>query len=68
MDGYNFHSDRRAFSQDRRRDYELLIRGYAVLRLPHDEVIEDVAIAVEKVRDVVHFRRRTQPTGGAAPP
>ena len=39
------------------RDYELTISGYLVLRLPHDEVIEDVELAVEKIRDVVQFRR-----------
>jgi hypothetical protein len=28
-----------------------------VLRLPHEQVLEDPGIAVEKIRDVVHFRR-----------
>jgi very-short-patch-repair endonuclease len=57
VDGYEFHSDRGAFSQDRRRDYELMISGYLVLRLPHDEVVEDVELAVDKIRDMVRFRR-----------
>ena len=57
VDGYEFHSDRAAFSLDRRRDFELAISGYLVLRLPHDEVVEDVELAVEKVRDMVRFRR-----------
>jgi very-short-patch-repair endonuclease len=57
VDGYEFHSDRRAFSADRRRDYELMISGYLVLRLPQDEVVEDVDLAVEKIRDVVTIRR-----------
>jgi very-short-patch-repair endonuclease len=57
VDGYEFHSDRRAFSSDRRRDYELIISGYLVLRLPHDEVVEDVDLSVEKVRDMVQYRR-----------
>ena len=68
VDGYYFHSNPQMFSQDRRRDYELLISGYVVLRLPHDEVIEDVEIAVEKIRDVVQFRRMYPLSGGAAPP
>lgn len=55
VDGYEFHSDRVAFSRDRRRDYELLISGYLVLRLPQDEVVEDVGLAVEKIRDVVRY-------------
>ena len=31
VDGYEFHSDRHAFSLDRRRDYELTVSGYLVL-------------------------------------
>lgn len=61
VDGYEFHSDRRAFSLDRRRDYELTISGYVVLRLPQDEVVEDVELAVEKIWDVVRFRREAGP-------
>jgi very-short-patch-repair endonuclease len=47
----------RNYRGDRHRDYELLISGYVVLRLPHEQVLEDPAIAVEKIRDVVRFRR-----------
>jgi len=61
VDGYQFHSDRHAFSLDRRRDYELMVSGYLVLRLPHDEIIEDVESAVEKIRDMVEFRRLNPP-------
>ena len=59
VDGYGFHSSRHAFAQDRRRDYELLVGGHLVLRLPHDEVMEDVDLAVAKVRDVVRIRQAT---------
>jgi very-short-patch-repair endonuclease len=63
VDGYRYHSNRFAFSRDRQRDYELLISGYVVLRLPHDEVVNDVEITVEKIRDVVRFRRHpSRPT------
>ncbi len=58
VDGYYFHSNSQAFSNDRRRDYELTISGYLVLRLPEDEVVQDPALAVEKIRDVVALRRR----------
>jgi very-short-patch-repair endonuclease len=61
VDGYEFHSDRGAFSGDRRRDYELIVSGYLVIRLPQDEVVEDVGLAVEKIRDVVLFRRASGP-------
>jgi len=68
VDGYQFHSDRQAFSLDRRRDYELLISGYLVLRLPHDEIIEDAELAVEKIRDVVLFRcHREHPESDGRP-
>lgn len=56
VDGYYHHSDASAFSRDRRRDYELMISGYLVLRLPEDEVADDVEIAVEKVRELVALR------------
>jgi very-short-patch-repair endonuclease len=57
VDGWG-HLIQRNFRGDRLRDYELLISGYLVLRLPHDQLLEDLEIAVEKIRDVVHFRRR----------
>ena len=57
IDGYKHHGNSFAFVEDRHRDYELLISGYISLRLPHDEVIKDVEIAIEKIRDVVRFRR-----------
>ncbi|WP_017326321.1 endonuclease domain-containing protein [Synechococcus sp. PCC 7336] len=56
VDGYRYHSNRFAFSEDRQRDYELVLSGYVVLRLPHDEVMDDVVIATEKIRDFVRFR------------
>ena len=61
IDGYGYHSSRAAFSADRTRDYELTLSGYLVLRLPHDFVVEDVALAAERVRALVHFRTRYPP-------
>jgi len=62
VDGYRYHSNTFAFSRDRHRDYELLISGYVVLRLPHDEVVSDIELTVEKIRNVVQFRRhQTRP-------
>jgi very-short-patch-repair endonuclease len=60
IDGYNVHSSRAAFSSDRNRDYDLLISGFLVLRLPHDEVLQDVTLALDKIRDVVRFRQSRQ--------
>ena len=57
VDGFRHHSSRHSFSSDRRRDYELLISDFVVLRLPHDDVVDDPAIAVEKIRDVVRWKK-----------
>jgi very-short-patch-repair endonuclease len=62
IDGYGFHSSRASFSADRSRDYHLLISGFLVLRLPHDEVVQDAPLALDKIRDVVGFRQSQQPT------
>jgi very-short-patch-repair endonuclease len=55
VDGYTFHRSQFAFGEDRHRDYELLISGYRVLRLTHDEIMKDTQRAVAKIRDSVHF-------------
>lgn len=59
IDGYRVHSSRAAFQQDRQRDYELLLSGYQVLRLPHEEVMKDVTKALIKIRNVVRHRRNS---------
>jgi very-short-patch-repair endonuclease len=59
VDGYGHHAHRSAFNADRQRDYELLISGYQVLRLPHDFVVQDVELAVVRIREVYRFRRRS---------
>lgn len=58
IDGYEYHSSRWMFSADRRRDHDLLISGYLVMRIPHDEVLTDTTAAVEKIRRLVLFRKR----------
>ena len=57
IDGYGSHGNRMAFMQDRHRDYELILSGFLVLRLTNDEIAEDLEKALEKIRDVVKFRR-----------
>jgi len=56
VDGYGYHSNVAQFNADRERDYELLVSDYVVLRLPHDFVVADPALACERIRDVVRFR------------
>lgn len=58
IDGYRTHSSRTAFGHDRHRDYELLLSGYRVLRLPHDEVMTTIDEVIEKIRNVVRLCRQ----------
>lgn len=58
LDGYADHGRRSAFLRDRHRDFELALSGYTVLRLANEEVQQDCALAVQKIRDLVHHRRR----------
>lgn len=55
VDGFQFHRNREAFIHDRHRDYELMISGYKTLRLDHDEVMSDVILCIEKIKDVVNY-------------
>ncbi|MBV8510103.1 MAG: DUF559 domain-containing protein [Xanthobacteraceae bacterium] len=57
LDGYGSHGNRSAFIADRHRDYELTLSGYTVLRLANDEIAHDFEKAIEKIRDLVHWRR-----------
>jgi len=56
VDGYHFHSKLNQFCRDRQRDFEMMVDGYLVLRIPHDEVLDDPQKALEKVRAIVRFR------------
>lgn len=58
VDGYRWHSTETNFREDRYRDYRLMTSGYLVLRLPHDLVIDDVELQVDKIRDMVRFIRQ----------
>lgn len=58
VDGFTSHRSRFAFREDRNRDYELTISGYLVMRLTHEEILEDPQMAVDKIRDLVHFRKK----------
>jgi hypothetical protein len=57
LDGYGSHGNRTSFVYDRHRDYELTLSGYTVLRLANDEIAQDCAKAIEKIRDLVKLRR-----------
>jgi very-short-patch-repair endonuclease len=57
VDGRRFHAKAEQFCRDRQRDFEMMVSGYLVLRIPHDEVVDDSQKALEKVRAMVRFRR-----------
>jgi very-short-patch-repair endonuclease len=50
------HRGRRAYREDRHRDYELVCAGYLVVRIPNEEIVEDFAKTLEKIRSVVRLR------------
>ena len=54
------------YAADRHRDFELLVSGYAVLRLSNEEVLTDTARAVAKIRKVVSIRQHPPPETGFA--
>ncbi len=61
LDGYADHGTRSAFMRDRQRDFELVLSGYTVLRLANEEVAQDCARALEKIRDLVQHRKQVLP-------
>jgi len=50
LDGYAFHSDRRAFSYDRMRQNDLQTSGFAVLRFSYDSIRTDTRRCIEQFR------------------
>jgi very-short-patch-repair endonuclease len=58
LDGPDHQLDPK-FTNDRHRDYELLVAGYLVLRITNDQVETDLQRAVEKIRAVVRYRQLT---------
>lgn len=50
LDGFAYHSGRREFAADRRRDRELVARGFVVVRFTYADVVGDPAGLVRAVR------------------
>ena len=50
LDGFAYHSGRREFDEDRRRDRELALQGYVVLRFTARDVLDDRDRLVATVR------------------
>ncbi len=56
IDG-NEHRSPRKYREDRDRDYRLLLAGYLTLRLTNEDVFGDIALVMEKLRNVVGLRK-----------
>ncbi len=50
LDGFAHHADRRAFAEDRRRDRELVARGYLPVRFTWEDVVTGPGVVVRAVR------------------
>lgn len=55
------HRDAAKYAADRRRDFELQISDYAVLRLVNHEVLTDTEKAIKQIREFIWHRRKTRP-------
>lgn len=48
-DSWDFHSDRKAFEEDRRRDANLVARGYRVIRVTWRQIAEEPLAVIARV-------------------
>ena len=53
LDGYAFHSRRRAFERDRRKDVDLELAGFPVTRFTHQQVIHEADDTLRRTRRLV---------------
>ena len=56
-DGWDYHGDRRSFGEDRRRDAELTLLGFAVVRFTHDQVNAAAPRSASQVADLLAQRK-----------
>ncbi len=67
VDGAGFHRGPAAFDEDRRRDAELVARGYAVIRLSYDRIVTDWAWCASRVVAAL-AQHSGDPAGETGPP
>lgn len=58
VDSYGFHSDRRSFRRDRKRDVVMLAAGYVTVRITDDRMEDDGAQEAERLRAILDERRQ----------
>lgn len=71
LDSYTYHSSRRAWEQDRRREREAHARRDRLRRYTHGDVFEDPRAMLSELRDLLPTRaacrpRRTSPRGAGS--
>lgn len=68
IDGETYHSGPESFEEDRRRDAELLARGYLPLRFTYTQVLDNWDWCLARILDALEqaraMRRGTQPFSG----
>ena len=57
VDGFRFHSTRRAFERDRRRDADLQAAGFSVLRLTWRQIVDEPYATVARTARALVSRR-----------
>ncbi len=65
VDGFAYHSGRREYREDRRRDRAVHRLGMSVLRYPYEEVVHRRAMVVAEIAEAVDRSRGRRATGAA---
>lgn len=56
LDGYAYHRTRASFERDRRRDEQLQLAGYRVLRVTHRRLADQPGSVVRAIRSLLAYR------------
>lgn len=64
-DGYEFHADRQAFGEDRRRDRTAVALGYCVVRVTWEQVFRDWPNVLADISAIICARRHRKPPQSA---
>jgi very-short-patch-repair endonuclease len=67
LDGYEFHRTRAAFERDRRRDADLQLAGYRIVRFTRRRLVDEPAEVTSVLRELLAVTPR-QPKGLSNPP
>jgi very-short-patch-repair endonuclease len=58
LDGWGYHSSRRSFRGDRRRDAELLALGYLTVRITFERLVSEPDVVANELRTILERQRR----------